>query len=263
MKKVIGLLIIVAAIFVLGSCVSSGGGGAASGPRHGELITCIMGRTPKMDDSWNGKFDDPAWEGAVWDNQSNVQGKPLKDENDANVSFAVVCDDTNLYVGFDITDDKLVSGVAKWPDYYLEDSVEFFIDPNESKGMSYDKDDAQVTVAAGNIGRGIRQQQRDADGNLDFTNGLLVSGKGIYADIPLKAIAVKTDKGWACMEAIPLKTTKYDIVPKDGLKIGWSVQYNDDDSGSRDRTLVWSDKDIANKSWMQSFYFGDLMFVTK
>lgn len=262
MKKMIGL-IIVAAIIVLGSCVSTGGG-AAGGPQHGLLITAIMDRTPKMVDSWDGKFNDPAWEGAVWDNQSNVQGKQLRDEKDGNVSFAVVADAEYIYIGFDISDDKLVSNVAEWPDYYQEDSVEFFIDANNAKMMTYDKDDAQVTIAAGNIGKGVRQQQRDANGNLDFKNGLLVSGKGIYLDIPVKAVAAKTDKGWACIAAVPLKTAKYDIVPKEGLKIGWSVQYNDNDgSGARDRMLVWSQKDIANKSWMQSFYFGDLQFVAK
>jgi hypothetical protein len=101
----------------------------------------------------------------------------------------------------------------------------------------------------------------DNKGNVDVVNGLMVSG--IYADIPLSAICVKTDKGRAAEIAIQLKTTKYEITPKDGLTIGWGENYNDDDTGTRNLQLVRSKKDTVNKNRQQSTYFGNLIFVEK
>ena len=259
-KTMIVISAILLALAVLSGCVSTTAQGDTPKPASNEQVyKCLLGRTPVLD----GKFDEPAWEGVAWEHQTSIQGAPVKDDKDSDFAMACVADDTNLYIAFDITDDKIVSGKSKWPDYYLEDSIEFFIDPNNKKTSAYDNDDAQVTIAAGNIGRGLKTTMLNNEGFVDVEKGLMVSGKGIYDKIPTSAFSIKTDKGWAVEISIPLKTAKYTIVPKNGTVIGWGANYNDNDSGGRDRQLVWSKKDYANKSWMQSNVFGGLMFVDK
>jgi hypothetical protein len=271
MKKMILALIAVSIIAIMMSgCVSSGSAAGttaatatAATATTTDLYKCLMGRTPKVDNSFTGKFDDPAWQGAEWQHQSNVQVKPLESPQDADIAFACVADDKNLYIGFDITDDKLVYGNIKWPNYYLEDAAEFFIDPYNKKTFSYDKATTQITISASNIGRGLQSTVLNDKNEPDEVKGLMEAGKGAYAKVPVSAISVKTDKGWAVEVVMPLKNAAFEIVPKDGLVVGWNVQYDDDDTGTRDSMLVWSSKDIANKSWQQEYYFGSLMFVAK
>jgi hypothetical protein len=127
--------------------------------------------------------------------------------------------------------------------------VEIYLDPNYSRGTNYDKDDAQITIGADNIGG-------------DPTK-LLLGGKGTIGLI-VSAVCVKTAKGWNAEVQIPLKNDRWKFEYKNGTKIGFAADYNDDDDGkTRDHKLKWSKLDKNDQAWQQSKLFGTLTFVEK
>jgi hypothetical protein len=254
MKKTV---LIMACLLGLGmilftSCVSSGK--AAKGQNYNALFP----RTPKVD----GSFDEPAWEGVTWEKDDHSIGLQPDGPDDASYQFAVVADMENIYVAVKIKDDVIQSNIFEWPDYYQEDSIEFFIDAGNEKRTTYDKNDAQVTIAAGNIGKGLLAT-KITEGKIDTSEGnLAISGKGIYRDLGVSAACIEAEGGWQAEIVIPLKNKYFELVPENGLVIGWGVQYNDDDAGSgRNHQVIWHVKDKTNLSWMQASVFSNLTFV--
>jgi hypothetical protein len=239
-------------MILLMGCVSTG---KAS---EGQNYKALFPRTPEVD----GSFDEPAWEGVAWESDDHCIGLPPDGPEDASYQFAAVADMENLYAAFKITDDTIQSGLFEWPDYYQEDSIEFFIDAGNQKRTSYDKDDAQVTIAAGNIGKGLLKTTI-TEGKIDTSEGnLAISGKGIYKDLGVSAACIAVQGGWQVEMMMPLKNKRFDLVPEDGLVIGWGVQYNDNDTGSaRNHQVLWHEKDKTNLSWKQLNVLSSLIFV--
>ena len=242
-------------IILFTGCVSSG----SKTKPEAQNYKCHFPRTAEVD----GTFDEPAWEGVVWASDFHFVGLPADGPEDVFYEFAVVADMENLYVAFKIKDDVIQSGLYEWPDYYNEDSIEFFIDAGYERRTSYDKNDAQVTIASTNIGKGLLSTKLDEGGMIDTSEGnLAVSGKGIYKELGVSAACVAVEGGWLVETKMPLKNKRFELVPEDGLVIGWGVQYNDNDSGSsRQHQVVWQERDKTNLSWKQANVFSPLTFV--
>jgi hypothetical protein len=257
MKKIL-LLVAITGIILLGFTSCVGGGKAVKDDM--QMVECLFPRTPTLD----GSFDEPAWQGVKWEKSHHVLNQPVDNDADGSYEFAVVADSENMYIAYKILDDDIVKGEAEWPDYYQDDSIEYFFDMGNEKKTSYDKNDAQVTIAADNIGLGLLKIAKDEEGAVDPEAGLKVSGKGVYADTMVEAICVEMEGGWAVEIKQPLKTSRFDITPEDGLIIGWGAQYNDDDAGGgRDHQIIWHEKDVANTSWMKASVFSHLKFVAE
>ena len=78
------------------------------------------------------------------------------------------------------------------------------------------------------------------------------------------AAGEKTADGWNVEVGIPLKNSGWNIQPKDGLKIGFNMHYNDDDDGGdRDHKLIWSAEEVklGEASWQNPSRFAELQFV--
>jgi hypothetical protein len=168
---------------------------------------------------------------------------PAPDDADASFEFAAVADATYLYVAIKIMDDTIISGET---DNWQDDSVEVYVDANHARTETYEDDDAQITIGAGNIGG-------------DVDNPALTGTGGVTG---VKAAVVEIAGGWVVESAIALDNSKWTITPTAGTVIGFNVHFNDDDDNEgRDHKLIWSDLDVDDASWNNPTRFADLTFV--
>jgi hypothetical protein len=128
------------------------------------------------------------------------------------VTFGVLWNSTNLYVGVKVLDANLFNdSVNIWDD----DSVEIYIDANHNHGTVYDSFDRQFTKG--------------------YNDGAL-GGAGSQTGV-VHAWAAITG-GYSVELAIPW--SNLGVTPTAGMTIGFDVGYNDDDNGgARDAQAVW------------------------
>ncbi len=229
--------------------------GIIDGGVYGEVINCAFYNTVVID----GKLDDQAWKYAPW---QIIEAKdatvPADDNKDASIKFAVCADNKYLYVGAEITDEKVRSGENTACDVWNDDSIEVYIDAGNDKANSYDVNDAQITVGADFI---------DQKPDVAVAKSLLGGCVGITQGPATETVAsgTKTATGWNIEIGVPLKNAGWDIKIKNGLKIGFNVQYNDDDDGAgRDSKLIWCVKEVkqGEGSWSNPSLFAELQFVS-
>lgn len=221
------------------------------GGKFGEVYECAFPNTVEVD----GDFGDFAWRFAGWHFVDNKTGTgPAPNEANASISFAAVADNSWLYVALRVKDDKIIRGEEPPGSSWKDDSVEIYIDPNHGETAGYEAKkgdwDAQITIPADNIGKDPNKPD--------------LGGTGDGATTGTKAAVVETAEGWDVEAAIPLDSkNKWDIKPEDGLIIGFNIHLNDDDDGGdRDHKLIWSKKDIDDRSWTDTTRFADLQFVS-
>jgi hypothetical protein len=129
--------------------------------------------------------------------------------------FGAVWDSKYLYLGAKLLDSNLKNdSVHCWDD----DSVEFYIDPNNDGGTKYDSLDKQLT-------------QRWNDSALCGNNGASTSGV-LHAWSNISG-------GYSVELAIPWSSLG--VTPSSGKTLGIDAGYNDDDNGgSRDVQAMWN-----------------------
>jgi len=219
--------------------------------KYGEFINCAYPNTVKVD----GKLDDLAWTVAPWQLFGAKDATvPADNDADASVKFSVVADENYLYFAAHISDDKVQSNENTRCDVWNDDSVEVYVDMGNEKANAYDVNDAQITIGADTI---------DAAPDPKVTAGLLGGCVGLTQGPATGTIAVgkKTNEGWDVEAAIPWKNAGWSVKLKDGLVIGFNVQYNDDDDkGGRDSKLIWSAQEVAKGegSWNNPSLFAEL-----
>lgn len=147
-------------------------------------------------------------------------------------------DDQNLYVKVNIVDDRHVKDSAKpWAD----DSIEIYIDADSSRKTRYDGwNDFQLTYRL--------HDQR-------LTIGGQTPSQKIHA---VKHRMVKLANGYQLETTIPWTTLN--VRPKNGHRIGFDIQVNDDDSGDqRDAKLAWNAR--TDQAWKNPQMFGELILI--
>lgn len=221
---------------------------------YGVVARCAFPNTVILD----GNFDDKAWQFAPWQIIGGDDATVAADnDEDASVKFATCADDEYIYIACEITDDKVQSGEDTTCDVYKDDSVEVYIDGENDKAASYDINDAQITIGADTIG---------VEPEVDVLADLLGGCVGITQGPATETVAtgVEADNGWNLEVGVPLENDGWDIIPKDGLKIGFNMQYNDDDDGGgRDHKLIWCVREVeqGEGSWDNPSLFAELQFV--
>jgi hypothetical protein len=164
--------------------------------------------TPVID----GKIDD------LWKNVPRIltdrmvdQGESLPDDDSPATAYVrCVWDDGHLYCLAEVRDSN-VSTEAD--DAWQRDSVEFFVDGNLSRGISYDQDDAQYRT--------------DAGGEMSFGES---SNSENY-----KSVVTRTKDGYIVESCITIETGS-------GKRIGFDVQVNNDaGQGIRQSLMKWND----------------------
>jgi hypothetical protein len=130
-------------------------------------------------------------------------------------TFAVMWDNTNLYVGVRVLDANLFSDS---PNMWDDDGIEIYVDPNNNKLTTYDGRDNQII--------------KNYNKSTVFTK-LAITG--------LQHAWAAVSGGYSMEIAIPWTQLGFASVPAAGTKIGFDVGYDDDDNGGvRDAQTVWN-----------------------
>jgi hypothetical protein len=178
-------------------------------------------------------------------------------DDDASLEFACAAGEGNLYVALRIQDDSKCINEDTGRNIFQDDSVEIYIDGDNSKPAVYEPDVCQISIGRYNVG---------GDPNNPMLNDFRGwNWEGAAAnETGTKAAVVDTDYGWAVEAAIPLAF--FGIGLGDGKVIGFNVHLNDDDDqGERDHWLGWSKTELAgdvDTAYMNPSVFGQLKFVS-
>jgi hypothetical protein len=146
---------------------------------------------------------------------------------DLSASFRTDWDNQALYLLVDVIDDKFVNDSVE---FWLDDSVEVFIDADNSKSNVYGDNDYQYHFDW----EGTRFTAASSQGESRHNKM-----QGVGCD------STPTDKGYRFALTFPWSTLG--VTPRAGVKIGLDVHVNDDDDGGdRDTKLMWhTENDIA------------------
>jgi len=157
----------------------------------------------------NGQFVSGLW------SLDTPVAEDLMGNSDNVVHFDVSWNMTWLYVGILVVDGNLLDDSFY---NYDDDSVEIFIDPDDSRSETYDAWDRHYVMAFGHPDE-------------------LIAHAGNPA-VVLRALALTVD-GYAVELAVPW--TALGVTPHAGMRIGFDIYANDDDDGGgRDGFMVWS-----------------------
>ncbi len=250
-----GIISATATILVLFFAISSFSDDVKPG-QFGVFYNCGF---PAEDAKLDGQFNEPFWSAVPWDKVTHEMGWGTLPDDDADGSceFACVADAEFLYVAIKVYDDDKVVGEDMGDAMYEDDCMEVYIDGGNEKAGAYDLNDSQIMIARDNVDNPDCPDDPLLAGNHWKGDNFL---KG--ADTGTKASVIDTNYGWAVEAAIPLDT--FEIQLADGVIIGFNVQLNDDDDGgSRDHKLSWSEVERAGveDSHLNPGVFGELRFV--
>lgn len=186
-----------------------------------QLATAVYG-TPVVD----GKIDD------IWNNAKAITTNTWVTGNSgATAKVRTMWDNDNLYVLTEVTDSGLNKSSAN---AYEQDSVEVFIDQNDNKTTSYEKDDYQIRV------------------NYDNEQSFGSTGK----PEGFQSATSKTSTGYIIEEKIPVTAVKVE----NGTIMGFDVQVNDsNDQGKRTSVVSWCDG--SGVSYANTSNFGNLQLA--
>ncbi len=216
-------------IFIKEMTMAAGDGDATAdrmNAKEGMRVGKAMPGTPVVD----GKIDD------IWkDVPALMTDRDVESENTlesgqkpAMASVKCLWDDGHLYCLAEVKDDNIATeSIEDW----AQDSVEFFVDQNNSKTTPYDEDDAQYRTSA---------------------NGSETYGESTDGDNYMSRVT-KVDGGYIVEARIRMKTEA-------GKKIGFDVQVNNDPgTGLRGSIAKWND--ATNDTWEDMDGVGVLEFV--
>ncbi|MBN1506234.1 MAG: tetratricopeptide repeat protein [Sedimentisphaerales bacterium] len=183
------------------------------------------------------KGDEQEWAAVPAQRIEHVAYNASASPEDFSASFKTLWDSQGLYLLVDVVDDKPVNDSVE---FWLDDSVEVFIDADNSKSDVYTQNDYQYHF--------------DWEGSR-FT---AASSQGESRHNKMEGVthsASPTDKGYRFEIKLPWSTLG--VTPRPGTRIGLDVHVNDDDDGGdRDTKLMWhTENDIA---WQQPSALGTI-----
>ncbi|NOR67135.1 MAG: hypothetical protein GQ528_07250, partial [Woeseiaceae bacterium] len=181
--------------------------------RTAKIAATVMNTTQPPD--IDGKPD------AVWSKARrywirNNAYSPASDSADLGANFRAMWDADNLYVLVKVTDESLRNDSDE---FWLDDSVEVFIDADNSKSAEYGDNDYQYYFEWAETNPGMGEFKHGRIEGVEFA-------------------AKRTETGYRTEIRIPWSTLGAN--PSVGAKIGLDVHVNDDDDGGdRDTKLMW------------------------
>ncbi|TWD94588.1 endo-1,4-beta-xylanase [Neobacillus bataviensis] len=179
-------------------------------------------------------FGTPTIDGTVDDVWKNAQELPvnhyLQAWQGANGVSKVLWDKENLYILTQVSDSQLDKSS---PNPWEQDSVEVFVDENNTKTSSYENGDGQYRV--------------NFDNQTSFNPGSIANG--------FKSATLVSGNSYVVEMKIPFKT----VTPQYNTKIGFDVQINDGKDGARQSAATWND--TTGNGYQDTSVFGVLTLV--
>ena len=161
----------------------------------------------------------------------NVIYSPPSNDEDFSAYYKTMWDEKNLYVLVDVTDDNLKNDSDE---FWLDDSVEVFVDADNSKSDSYGSNDYQYFFEWADANPGMGEFKHGRTTGVEFAIERVEVGYRVEIKLPWSTLGVE---------------------PSAGKKIGLDVHVNDDDDGGdRDSKLTWRGKE--DDAWENPRAFG-------
>ncbi|MHC1696240.1 MAG: sugar-binding protein [Eubacteriales bacterium] len=213
MRKILCILLVISLLVVPAALTASAS----------DKTTTAFKGTPVVD----GKIDE------IWEHCDKIQAANFKagdlasDPGVCKLYARTLWDDKSLYVLFEVVDPVIsVASATTWQ----QDSVEFYVDEDNSKSGAFDTNDIQIRVNAENF--------------FEVDPSRITSVVG------------KSSDGYI----IEVKYNFIEVMPKAGASIGFDIQVNDDmdGSGSRATCLGWSDD--TDKASSDTTVWGNLVY---
>jgi endo-1,4-beta-xylanase len=152
----------------------------------------------------------------------------------ATATAKLLWDAGHLYVYATVADPVLDESS---PNAFEQDSIEIFVDPDNSKNTGYNDDDGQYRISFSN--------HQTVSGNF---------GAFVIAD-NLTSATRRVPGGYVVEASIQLDT----VPPHDGSLLGFDLQVNDATAGARTAARTWSDP--TGLSYLNTSRFGVLRLV--
>jgi len=180
----------------------------------------------------DGKVDD-VWQAARKYPIENMGETPATSAEDLSASYRALWDENNLYVLVDVKDETLIHDTAN-SQWYQSDSVEVYIDADNSKSEDYGEHDYQFAINWDQTAPTLQETKHNRTQSVQHTVVTTGNGYRVELKFPWSTLGTK---------------------PSLGTKIGLEVQINDSDHrGQRDTKLSWRDKEDA--AWQHPRAFG-------
>ncbi|MDH7598525.1 MAG: sugar-binding protein [Sedimentisphaerales bacterium] len=174
---------------------------------------------------------DEVWSGVKVNTIQRSYYRNISGLIDFSASFRSVWDANALYLLVEVSDEDLRSDSSQ---YWQDDCVEIFVDPDNSKSSTYGPDDLHFYFVWGQPGR-IGEARQDRTSHVRYA-------------------FAKTDKGYNLEVCLPWTTLG--VRPTPGTSIGLEVQVNDDDDGGdRDHKVGWNAR--QDNAWEDPSTFGN------
>jgi len=181
---------------------------------------------------------------STWYNARKIEMHKFIDQEpddwwDLYSSYRIVWDSKNLYMFVEVHDDTIITDNAT---AHQNDGIEIYFDGDNSKNdeaTGYDDNDDQLRFV-------FEQPPTSAKGTIDLTR--------------FEYAYLKTDYGWNLEVRMPFsRGLTFRGTP--GTEIGFEVQINDNDTGTRNSMWRWwSD---SNDSWKNPSLFGTAKINTR
>jgi VCBS repeat-containing protein len=182
---------------------------------------------------------DAVWSSAPVYAMSNVLLGSASSDSDLSGNWRAMWDSSNLYVYVSVLDDTDVHDTANNP--WDDDSVEIYIDADNSKGTSYD---------------GVNDYQY----GFERTDGTVYTGYSSATNTSGIQFSMPTQSGGYVLEvSIPWSTL--DVWVSQGSLIGLDVHVNDDDDGGSTRECKKAWFATADDSWSDPSTFATAELV--
>ena len=176
---------------------------------------------------------DAAWSSALAHNISIISGT-VTDANDLSGTWRSLWDSTNLYYLVEVTDDTLINDSVLQP--WQDDSVEIFIDADNSKLGAYD--------LVNDFQYGFRWSD---PGAVHTGSNSVPDTTGVVFNL------ITTASGYTLEASIPWTTLG--VVPSIGSLVGVDMTLaDDDDGGDRDGKRLWFDG--SDSAWFDPSLMG-------
>jgi hypothetical protein len=162
---------------------------------------------------------------------SNTAYAPAEGREDLTAFYRAMWDQDNLYVLVNVMDDVLKNDSDE---FYFDDCVEVFIDPDNSKSPNYSDNDYQYFFEWAQANPQMGESQHSRTDGVEFA-------------------VRRTDVGYRVEIRFPWSTLGTD--PAVGKKIGIDVHVNDDDDGGeRDTKVMW--RSVEDNTWQNPRAMG-------
>jgi hypothetical protein len=184
-----------------------------------------------------------------WNHASVILLKDTMAKGDNQMKVRSLWDEQNLYLAYEVKDDDLQARqtILDHRELWLDDMIEFLIDPLNEKDSCWDENDLIYHI-------NLLGQKKDDRGSADCRTNPEWNGEAKYAVSLLGTLNDSTDTDNGYIIEISISWAEIGLKPVGGLKLGADFACGDKD-GIRNSFFDW----VGARPFRSPYAFGDLI----